>query len=140
MEARDERRARDRDRVAIVAGLRTPFTQAGTALAAMRTVETRRGVGEGADAAQRSRAEVGGLCPYGQMVPSLDWLNIAREVVLRAGLPKEIEAYSVSRSSGVEPGKSGVRVGVAAPSRAHPRVKPCEATRARSEAPAPALD
>lgn len=32
------------------------------------------------------------------MVPTLDWLNLAREVVLRSGLPREIEAYSVSRA------------------------------------------
>jgi acetyl-CoA acyltransferase len=38
------------------------------------------------------------LCVYGQVVPTLDWLNIAREVVLRSGLPKDIEAYSVSRA------------------------------------------
>jgi acetyl-CoA acyltransferase len=35
---------------------------------------------------------------YGQVVPSLDWLNLAREVVLRAGLPRDIDAYSVSRA------------------------------------------
>ncbi len=39
-----------------------------------------------------------GLCVYGQVVPTLDWLNIAREVVLRSGLPKSMEAYSVSRA------------------------------------------
>ena len=38
------------------------------------------------------------LCVYGQVVPTLDWLNIAREVVLRTGLPKDIDAYSVSRA------------------------------------------
>ena len=38
------------------------------------------------------------LCVYGQVVPTLDWLNIAREVVLRAGLPRSIEAYAVSRA------------------------------------------
>ena len=39
-----------------------------------------------------------GLCIYGQVVPSVDWLNIAREAVLAAGLPRDIEAYSVSRA------------------------------------------
>jgi acetyl-CoA acyltransferase len=39
-----------------------------------------------------------GVVIYGQVVPTLDWLNIAREVVLRSGLPKDIEAYSVSRA------------------------------------------
>jgi acetyl-CoA acyltransferase len=31
-------------------------------------------------------------------VPTLDWLNIAREVVLTSGLPKDIDAFSVSRA------------------------------------------
>jgi acetyl-CoA acyltransferase len=48
------------------------------------------------------RAEISpreiGLCVYGQVVPTLDWINIAREVVLRSGLPKDMEAYSVSRA------------------------------------------
>jgi len=38
------------------------------------------------------------LCIYGQVVPTLDWLNIAREVVLGSGLPKDIDAVSVSRA------------------------------------------
>src|SRR3954467_12730801 len=96
MEAHDERRGGERGGVG--AGLRTPFTKAGTALAAMRTVDLGAAVVK--ELLQRSELapkEVG-LCVYGQVVPSLDWLNIAREVVLRAGLPKDIEAYSVSRA------------------------------------------
>jgi acetyl-CoA acyltransferase len=87
-----------RDRVAIVAGLRTPFTKQGTALKALRTVDLATLVVK--ELMQRSELppkEVT-LCVYGQVVPTLDWLNIAREVVLRAGLPKDIEAYSVSRA------------------------------------------
>jgi acetyl-CoA acyltransferase len=87
-----------RDRVAVVAGLRTPFTKAGTALKSMRTVDLATAVVK--ELMQRSELapkEVG-LCVYGQVVPTLDWLNIAREVVLRSGLPKDIEAYSVSRA------------------------------------------
>jgi acetyl-CoA acyltransferase len=87
-----------RDRVAVVAGLRTPFTKAGTALKSMRTVDLATAVVK--ELMQRSELapkEVG-LCVYGQVVPTLDWLNIAREVVLRAGLPRDIEAYSVSRA------------------------------------------
>ena len=38
------------------------------------------------------------LCVYGQVVPTLDWLNIAREVVLGTGLPKDVDAFSVSRA------------------------------------------
>jgi acetyl-CoA acyltransferase len=35
---------------------------------------------------------------YGQVVPTVDWLNIAREVVIGAGLPRDVEAFSVSRA------------------------------------------
>jgi len=87
-----------RDRVAIVAGLRTPFTKAGTALKSMRTVDLATAVVKELMARSELSPKEVGLCVYGQVVPSLDWLNIAREVVLRAGLPRDIEAYSVSRA------------------------------------------
>jgi acetyl-CoA acyltransferase len=88
----------DGDRVAIVAGLRTPFTKAGTQLKSMRTVDL--AVECVKELVQRNDldAEEVGLCVYGQVVPSVDWLNIAREVVIRAGLPRDVEAYSVSRA------------------------------------------
>jgi acetyl-CoA acyltransferase len=88
----------DRNRVAIVAGLRTPFTKAGTALKNMRTVDLGTAVVK--ELVQRSEIDpkLITLCVYGQVVPTLDWLNIAREVVLRSGLPKDIEAFSVSRA------------------------------------------
>ncbi len=87
-----------RDRVAVVAGLRTPFTRAGTALKTMRTVDLATAVVK--ELMQRSElpAKEVTLCVYGQVVPTLDWLNLAREVVLRSGLPKDIDAYSVSRA------------------------------------------
>lgn len=86
----------DTERVAIVAGLRTPFTKAGTALKSMRTVDLATAVVK--ELMQRSElpARELGLCVYGQVVPTLDWINIAREVVLRAALPRTVEAYSVS--------------------------------------------
>jgi acetyl-CoA acyltransferase len=87
-----------RDRVAIVAGLRTPFTKAGTAQKTLRTVDLATAVVK--ELMQRTELapkEVT-LCVYGQVVPTLDWLNIAREVVLRSGLPRDIDAYSVSRA------------------------------------------
>jgi acetyl-CoA acyltransferase len=87
-----------RDRVAVVAGLRTPFTKAGTAQKTMRTVDLATAVVK--ELMQRSElpAKEVTLCVYGQVVPTLDWLNLAREVVLRSGLPKDIDAYSVSRA------------------------------------------
>jgi acetyl-CoA acyltransferase len=86
------------DRVAIVSGLRTPFTKQGTGLRKMRTVDLGIAVVkelvERAELAPRAVT----LCVYGQVVPTLDWINIAREVVLGAGLPKEVDAFSVSRA------------------------------------------
>jgi acetyl-CoA acyltransferase len=87
-----------RDRVAVVAGLRTPFTKAGTALRTMRTVDLATAVVKELISRSEIRPKEIGLCVYGQVVPTLDWLNIAREVVLRTGLPKDIEAFSVSRA------------------------------------------
>lgn len=86
------------DRVAVVAGLRTPFTKAGTALRNMRTVDLASAVvKELLERSEVPKKEIT-LCVYGQVVPTLDWLNIAREVVLRSNLPRSIEAYSVSRA------------------------------------------
>jgi acetyl-CoA acyltransferase len=87
-----------RDRVAVVAGLRTPFTKQGTRLKALRSVDLGTAVVKELMARTELPAKEVTLCVYGQVVPSLDWLNIAREVVLRAGLPKDIDAYSVSRA------------------------------------------
>lgn len=87
-----------RDRVAVVAGLRTPFTKAGTAQKALRTVDLATVVVKELVARSEIPVREIGLCVYGQVVPTLDWLNIAREVVLRTGLPRDIEAYSVSRA------------------------------------------
>jgi len=87
-----------RDRVAVVAGLRTPFTKAGTAQRSLRTVDLATMVVKELMARSELSPREVGLCVYGQVVPTLDWLNIAREVVLRAGLPRDIEAYSVSRA------------------------------------------
>jgi acetyl-CoA acyltransferase len=85
-------------RIAIVRGLRTPFTKAGTALKSLRTVDLATlVVKELIQRAEIAPKEVG-IVVYGQVVPTLDWLNIAREVVLRSGLPKDVDAFSVSRA------------------------------------------
>ncbi|MSP26753.1 MAG: acetyl-CoA C-acyltransferase FadI [Myxococcales bacterium] len=86
------------ERVAIVAGLRTPFCKAGTELRKYRTVDL------GSECVKElvARTELDPreltLLVYGQVVPTVDWLNVAREVVIGAGLPREIDAYSVSRA------------------------------------------
>src|SRR6266511_2318253 len=78
------------DRVAIVTGLRTPFAKAGTGLRKMRTVDLAITVVK----ELLARAEIAPrevtLCIYGQVVPTLDWLNIGREVVLGS----KISAFS----------------------------------------------
>ena len=85
-------------RIAVVAGLRTPFQKQGTGFRGLTTADLAVAVvGELLQRSGLSAAEIT-LCVYGQVVPTLDWLNIAREVVLRAGLPRSIEAYSVSRA------------------------------------------
>jgi acetyl-CoA acyltransferase len=94
----EARQSGERGRVAVVAGLRTPFTKAGTAQKTMRTVDLATTVVKELMARSELSPKEVTLCVYGQVVPTLDWLNIAREVVLRSGLPKDIDAYSVSRA------------------------------------------
>jgi acetyl-CoA acyltransferase len=96
--AKHEDNGGGRDRVAVVAGLRTPFTKQGTALKTLRTVDLATLVVKELMARSELSPKEVTLCVYGQVVPTLDWLNIAREVVLRTGLPKDVEAYSVSRA------------------------------------------
>ncbi len=86
------------DRVAIVDGLRTPFTKAGTELKRLRTVDLAAACVK--ELVQRSEVDPQevDVCVYGQVVPTVDWLNIARETVIGAGLPRTVEAYSVSRA------------------------------------------
>jgi acetyl-CoA acyltransferase len=86
------------DRVAIVTGLRTPFAKAGTGLKKMRTVDL--GIAVVKELLERSEIAPKDvtLVVYGQVVPTLDYLNVAREVVLGSGLPKDTDAFSVSRA------------------------------------------
>src|SRR5690349_5822655 len=86
------------DRVAIVTGLRTPFAKAGTGLRKMRTVDL--GIAVVKELVERSEIAPKDvtLVVYGQVVPTLDYLNIAREVVLASGLLKDTDAFSVSRA------------------------------------------
>src|SRR5262245_13773388 len=86
------------DRVAIVAGLRTPFTKAGTELRSMRAIDLGAAVVKELVARAEVPAQEVSWCVYGQVVPSRDWVNIAREVVLRSGLRKDTDAFSVSRA------------------------------------------
>lgn len=85
-------------RVAIVAGLRTPFAKAGTELSSL-TAETlgRLVVAELVERADLDPREIEQVV-FGRVIPSIEAPNIAREVVLGADLPRVIEAYTVSEA------------------------------------------
>jgi acetyl-CoA acyltransferase len=85
-------------RVAVIDGCRTPFLRSGSEFRDMTAIDlgtlavrellTRTGVDGGAV------DEV----VYGTVVHSVQAPNIAREVMLRAGIPPEVPAYTVSRA------------------------------------------
>src|ERR1700694_114721 len=85
-------------RVAIVAGLRTPFVKAGTSFKDPSALELGRQV----VAELVQRAEIPGRAidqiVFGTVIPSAQLPNIAREVALAAGWPKDWDAYSVVRA------------------------------------------
>jgi acetyl-CoA acyltransferase len=90
--------AQESKRVAIVAGLRTPFAKQSSAYKKLSALD----LGTAVVAELMART---GIAPskiqqvvYGQVLPSLSAPNIAREIVLATGMPKHIEAYSVSRA------------------------------------------
>jgi len=85
-------------RVAIVAGLRTPFVKSGTVFKDLSALELGRlVVSELVQRAEIPPAAVDQIV-FGTVIPSVQLSNIAREVGLSAGLPKSVEAYSVVRA------------------------------------------
>jgi acetyl-CoA acyltransferase len=87
-----------RERIAVISGLRTPFAHRASVYRDMSALDLARlVVRELLARAELDPAEVE-LVVYGQVVPSLDASNIAREVVLGSGMPKGIQAFSVSRA------------------------------------------
>jgi len=85
-------------RVAIVAGLRTPFARQSTAYRQLSALDLGRMVtAELLERVGLARSEVE-LVVYGQVVPSLSAPNIAREIVLGVNLPPTVDAFSVSRA------------------------------------------
>jgi len=85
-------------RVAVVAGLRTPFAKQWSAYREVSALDLANIVV--AELLQRVELDPHEIqqVVYGQVVPSVEAPNIAREVVLATGMPKDIEAYSVSRA------------------------------------------
>jgi len=85
-------------RVAIVNGLRTPFLKSGTDFADATALDLAvRVVGELVQRTGLDANEID-LCTFGQVIPGLYATMVAREVVLRAGLPKRIQASTVARA------------------------------------------
>ena len=85
-------------RVAIVAGLRTPFAKQSSAYKNLSALELGQAVvNELLVRTGISPTEIQQIV-YGQVLPSIAAPNIAREIVLGTGMPRGIEAFSVSRA------------------------------------------
>jgi acetyl-CoA acyltransferase len=85
-------------RVAIVAGVRTPFAKAGTAFKSISAIELGKlCVAELLQRTNLDGKEVQALV-FGTVIPSVVEPNIAREVSLLPLLPKGVQAYTVSRA------------------------------------------
>ena len=86
------------ERVAIVAGLRTPFVKSSTLYKELRALDMGAAVvKELVSRINLDPSEIDQLV-YGQVVPSTEAPNIAREVVLALDLPRNVDAYSVTRA------------------------------------------
>ncbi len=85
-------------RVAVVAGIRTPFVRAGTLFKSISAIELGRlCVAELLQRNSLDGKEVEALV-FGTVIPNVVAPNIAREVSLLPLLPKGVEAYTVSRA------------------------------------------
>ncbi|HKT10012.1 MAG TPA: acetyl-CoA C-acyltransferase, partial [Gemmatimonadaceae bacterium] len=85
-------------RVALVAGLRTPFAKAGTVLKPMSAQDLGRAVvAELLERTTLDPQEID-IIVFGTVVPSVLAPNIAREVALLPMMPKDIPAFTVSRA------------------------------------------
>ncbi len=85
-------------RVAIIAGVRTPFARSGTALKDYTAIE----LGRFAVAELMQRTNLDGasvdLLVFGTVVQSVVAPNIAREIALLPHFPKTLQAYTVGRA------------------------------------------
>jgi len=85
-------------RVAIVAGVRTPFAKAGTAFKSISAIDLGKlCVAELLQRTNLDGREVQALV-FGTVIPSVLAPNIAREVSLLPLLPKGVQAYTVGRA------------------------------------------
>ena len=85
-------------RIAVVAGLRTPFSKQGTVFQDLPARDLGKMVVS--ELLQRTGLDPGNVeqLVYGQVIPTPKAPNIAREVVLGTGMPVVVDAYSVSRA------------------------------------------
>ncbi len=85
-------------RAAIVKGLRTPFEKAGTLFGQLTALDLGRMVVQ--ELVQRAEIDPEAIdqVVFGQVIPGLTATGIAREVLLAAGLPRQIEAHTVARA------------------------------------------
>ncbi|MFN0097507.1 MAG: acetyl-CoA C-acyltransferase FadI [Gemmatimonadaceae bacterium] len=85
-------------RIAIIAGVRTPFAKAGTTLKSLSAIELGKiAVSELVHRTDLDPASVD-LLTFGTVLPSVLAPNIAREIALMPLLPKRLDAWSVSRA------------------------------------------
>jgi len=85
-------------RVVVVDGCRTPFAKAGTAYRDLTAIDLGRVcVRELVERSELDPRHVD-LLAMGQVIPSPQAPNLAREVGLRAGLPASVPAHSVNRA------------------------------------------
>ncbi len=85
-------------RVAIIAGVRTPFARSGTALRGFTAIELGKiAVSELVHRTDLDPAMLD-LLTFGTVLPSVLAPNIAREIALMPLLPKGVQAWSVSRA------------------------------------------
>jgi acetyl-CoA acyltransferase len=85
-------------RVAIVAGVRTPFARAGTALKGFTAIDLGKlAVGELLERTALDPREVQAMV-FGTVIPNVLAPNIAREVALHPRFPKSVEAFAVGRA------------------------------------------
>jgi len=90
--------ARQQDRIAIVAGLRTPFARQMTHFKSLNAIE----MGQMVVSEMLTRAEIDlkliDRVVFGQVLVQPEAPNIAREIVLGTGMNVHTDAYSVSRA------------------------------------------
>ncbi len=85
-------------RVAVVAGLRTPFAKQGTAYAELSALDLATLVVGELFQRGHVRPEWVEQVVFGQVIPTVESANIAREVALNTALGPSVEAYSVARA------------------------------------------